>query len=79
MSSNDVGEKDKGGRPKEGIKFGKALAYVMLTAILDNSFFIIAAPLVLLSTQNIFPTDSSIFFGMPLSLETLFYISYSLI
>src|SRR5690606_11628403 len=28
---------------KEGIKLGKALAYVMVTAILDNLFFVIAA------------------------------------
>ncbi len=66
---------------KEGIKFGKALAYVMLTAILDNAFFLIAAPVAL------FATDSNIFqiigereiFGMPLKVEIIFYISYGLI
>ena len=66
---------------KEGIKFGKALAYVMLTAILDNAFFLIAAPLAL------FATNSQIFevlgernlFGLPLKVEVVFYISYALI
>lgn len=64
---------------KEGIKFGKALAYVMLTAILDNAFFILATPIVLISSTDIFPKDTSILFGLPLSIESLFYISYTLI
>jgi uncharacterized protein (TIRG00374 family) len=37
---------------REGIPMGKSLAYVMLTAILDNGFFIVAAPLVLLFTKG---------------------------
>lgn len=64
---------------KEGIKFGKALAYVMLTAILDNSFFLLATPIVLFSNKNIFPQDNSILFGVPFPIETLFYFSYTLI
>ncbi len=64
---------------KEGIKFGKALAYVMLTAILDNSFFLLAALLILVSSQDIFPQETSIFLGISLPIASLFYISYSLI
>lgn len=41
---------------KEGIPLGKSLAYVMITAVLDNLFFVVAAPLVLLATEgNVFP------------------------
>jgi len=66
---------------KEGIKFGKALAYVMLTAILDNAFFLIAAPIAL------FATNSEIFtilgereiFGLSLKVQVIFYSSYILI
>lgn len=64
---------------KEGIPLGKSLAYVMLTAVLDNMFFIVAAPIALLATQGeVFPT-----FGLDPSdiskLKMAFYISYSLI
>ncbi|PKV66821.1 lysylphosphatidylglycerol synthase transmembrane domain-containing protein [Pontibacter ramchanderi] len=64
---------------KEGISLGKSLAYVMVTAVLDNMFFIIAAPLALLFVQGeVFPT-----FGLAESdvnaLKMAFYISYSLI
>ena len=57
---------------KEGIKFGKSLAYVMLTAILDNAYFLIAAPIILLSTRG------SIFPDIPF-IDIIFYISYTLI
>ncbi|MBC5774185.1 flippase-like domain-containing protein [Pontibacter sp. KCTC 32443] len=64
---------------KEGIPLGKSLAYVMLTAVLDNMFFILAAPIALLATQGeVFPT-----FGLDPSdiskLKWAFYVSYSLI
>jgi hypothetical protein len=65
---------------KEKIKFGKSLAYVMLSAILDNAFFIIAAPLVLLLTAgDIFPNGDVIEETLGNSLQVLFYISYGLI
>lgn len=64
---------------KEGIPLGKSLAYVMFTAVLDNMFFIVAAPLVLLATQGqVFPTfdlDPS----YVTNLQMAFYISYCLI
>ena len=64
---------------KEGIPLGKSLAYVMLTAVLDNMFFIVAAPIALLLTQGeVFPT-----FNLDPSdiakLKSAFYISYGLI
>ena len=58
---------------KENIKLGRAIAYVMLTAILDNSYFIIGAPLVLLFT------DGEVFPGYYGKWSTFFYISYTLI
>ncbi|ARS37315.1 lysylphosphatidylglycerol synthase transmembrane domain-containing protein [Pontibacter actiniarum] len=64
---------------KEGIPLGKSLAYVMLTAVLDNMFFIVAAPIALLLTQGqVFPT-----FNLEpadvAKLQSAFYISYGLI
>lgn len=64
---------------KEGIPLGKSLAYVMLTAVLDNMFFIIAAPIALLATQgDVFP-DFGLSTADANALKTAFYISYSLI
>lgn len=65
---------------KEGITLGKSMAYAMLTAILDNLFFVIAAPLVLLMVQGeIFPNYASIENYLGSSLQYLFVISYLLI
>jgi len=62
---------------KEKIPFGKSLAYVMLTTILDNLFFVLAALWVLLTTgSEIFPETSSISRS---SLQFSFYFSYALI
>ncbi|QCR23366.1 lysylphosphatidylglycerol synthase transmembrane domain-containing protein [Pontibacter sp. SGAir0037] len=64
---------------KEGIPLGKSLAYVMFTAVLDNMFFIVAAPLVLLLTQGeVFP-QFDLDPDYVNSLKMAFYISYSLI
>lgn len=52
---------------KEGIKTGKSIAIVMVTAILDNLFFILAAPLFISLTTT------------AISISTFFYISYALI
>lgn len=65
---------------KEGINLGKSMAYAMLTAILDNLFFVIAAPLVMLLTKgDIFPHLPAIKMPLGNSLQYLFIISYSLI
>jgi uncharacterized protein (TIRG00374 family) len=64
---------------KEGIKLGKALAYVMMTAILDNLFFVILAPIILFfAKDSIFPDTQLMELKMGSSLEYLFWVSYSL-
>lgn len=64
---------------KEGIKLGRALAYVMVTAIMDNLFFVIAAPIVLFFAQdNIFPESRLLELKIGSSLTYLFWVSYSL-
>ncbi|GAB2529226.1 lysylphosphatidylglycerol synthase transmembrane domain-containing protein [Rufibacter soli] len=65
---------------KEGISLGKSLAYVMVTAMLDNLYFIIAVPLVFLITRgDIFPEVSAMEFSVTQSLEIAFVVSYALI
>ncbi|UXP34170.1 flippase-like domain-containing protein [Reichenbachiella agarivorans] len=64
----------------EGINVGKSLAYVMLTAIMDNLFFVIAAPLVMLFTHGlIFPEVSAMDIQYGSSLQFFFFLSYALI
>ncbi|MGL1888535.1 MAG: flippase-like domain-containing protein [Reichenbachiella sp.] len=64
----------------EGIKFGKSLAYVMLTAILDNLFFVVAAPIVMVLTNGvIFPAVETMNMQWGGSLQFFFFISYGLI
>jgi len=64
---------------KEGIKLGKAIAYVMVTAILDNLFFVIGAPIILFLAQgNIFPESRLMEMRLGRSLEVLFWTSYGL-
>lgn len=63
----------------EGIKFGKSLAYVMLTAILDNLFFVVAAPIVMFLTEGkIFPDITAADLQIGNSLQFFFYLSYGL-
>lgn len=65
---------------KEGIKLGKSMAYVMITAILDNLFFVVAAPIIfILVNGEIFPNMALIETKLGRSLPTLFFISYGLI
>lgn len=65
---------------KEGITLGKSMAYAMLTAILDNLFFVIAAPVVMLMVQwEVFPSFELIEKQLGNSLQYLFIISYLLI
>lgn len=64
---------------KEGIKLGKAIAFVMVTAILDNLFFVIGAPIILFFAQgNIFPESRVMEMKLGKSLEILFWSSYAL-
>lgn len=71
---------------KEGINMGKSLAFVMLTAILDNLFFVVAAFLSLVAAPNqMFPSDFEIIDGIESDsllsggLRPIFYVSYFLI
>lgn len=65
---------------KEGLKLGKALAYTMITAIFDNLYFVVMAPIVfILAKDSIFPENSMVETQLGRSLPTLFYISYTLI
>lgn len=65
---------------KEGINLGKSLAYVMLTAILDNMFFVVAAALALLiSGGAILPDIVDAETKLGKSLPVIFITSYSLI
>ncbi|MFP4095757.1 MAG: YbhN family protein [Cyclobacteriaceae bacterium] len=65
---------------KEGISLGKSLAYVMLTAILDNLFFVLVSPLALLFTADqLFPDSEGMRLELGNSLQVLFVVSYVLI
>ncbi|MGK7391198.1 MAG: lysylphosphatidylglycerol synthase transmembrane domain-containing protein [Candidatus Cyclobacteriaceae bacterium M2_1C_046] len=65
---------------KEGINLGKSLAYVMLTAILDNMFFVVAATIALLiSMGDILPNIADAETKLGKSLPAIFITSYSLI
>jgi uncharacterized protein (TIRG00374 family) len=64
---------------KEGIKLGRAIAYVMITAILDNLFFVIGAPIILFFAKgNIFPQSKVLESQLENSLQAIFWISYAL-
>ncbi|MBN7814376.1 lysylphosphatidylglycerol synthase transmembrane domain-containing protein [Algoriphagus pacificus] len=64
---------------KEGIKLGRAIAYVMVTAILDNLFFVIGAPIILFFAKgNIFPQSKVLETQLQNSMEAIFWISYAL-
>jgi uncharacterized protein (TIRG00374 family) len=64
---------------KEGIKLGRAISFVMVTAILDNLFFVIGAPIILFFAQgNIFPDSKILENQLENSLQAIFWISYGL-
>ncbi|WP_400193385.1 lysylphosphatidylglycerol synthase transmembrane domain-containing protein [Hymenobacter sp. B81] len=61
---------------KEGIPLGKSLAYVMVTAMLDNLYFVVAVPLViLLAGDHIYPHEA-LQGGFVLTLKIAFGLSY---
>lgn len=65
---------------KENIKLGKAMAFVMVTAILDNLYFVVAAPIIFLAAGgDVFPNDGMAASTLGKSLPTLFFVSYGLI
>ncbi|MEO1055116.1 MAG: lysylphosphatidylglycerol synthase transmembrane domain-containing protein [Bacteroidota bacterium] len=65
---------------KEGINPGKSMAYAMITAVLDNCFFVFAVPIAYaFMGSDIIPSISSEILGSQVSLMTIFGISYTLI
>jgi len=65
---------------KEGIKLGKSLAYVMVTAMLDNWFFVLVAPIIyLFGSHQIFPEVEGMGFSVSQGLEYAFMLSYVLV
>jgi glycosyltransferase 2 family protein len=69
---------------KEGISFGKSLAYVLVSAILDNMFFItVGAVVLVLNLYNVFPQGIFYLDGVDPQwislLKYTFYTSYTVI
>lgn len=63
---------------KEGQPFGKALAYTLLLAILDNLFFLTASPLVIwMSAGAVFPSVESSNTWLQEGVSKVFWLSYS--
>jgi len=64
---------------KEGIKIGKATAIVMITAFLDEMFYIIMVPVIflLVRNQSVFPEDTTFaFFNSFLGIKGIFILGY---
>ena len=64
---------------KEKISLGKSTAVVMVTALLDELFYVITVPLVILfiGTYNLFPIElSKTMFGITLSTKEIFMVGY---
>ncbi|HEY4650335.1 MAG TPA: lysylphosphatidylglycerol synthase transmembrane domain-containing protein, partial [Pontibacter sp.] len=65
---------------KEKIPLGKSIAQVMVTAMLDNMYFVLAVPAVLLlAPDNLLPDVAGISEGLRNTLGIAFLISYLLI
>ncbi len=70
---------------REGLSFGKSMAYVMMTALLDNFFFIVFSPLAIFVANSfdfmVFPAISADIFNefvQQQGLKGAFYVSYGL-
>lgn len=67
---------------KEGINLGKSTAVVMITAFLDELFYILTVPVVvlLIGTEHLFPVElTQQIFGYTLSTKEIFYVGYGFI
>lgn len=64
---------------REGIKLGKALAYVLVTSIFDNLFFILAAPLGLLNSRTYLSETASVASQWGSGINFIFWFSYLLV
>lgn len=64
---------------KEGITLGKSLAYVMVTALLDNLYYVVMVPLVLwLAHEGLYPQES-LQSGFMTTLKIAFGLSYVMV
>jgi len=64
---------------KEGITLGKSLAYVMVTALLDNLYYVVLVPLVvLLAGRGLYPNES-LHSGLITTLQIAFVSSYVMV
>ncbi len=70
---------------REGLSLGKSMAYVMMTALLDNFFFIVFSPLAIFVSNSfdftVFPVISADMFNefvQKQGLKGAFYVSYFL-
>lgn len=65
---------------REGVSFGRSVAFVLLTSILDNLFFVICAPLAMIFASGvIFPAIDAVDFELTSSLSYFFWVSYTMI
>ena len=67
---------------KEGISIGKSTAVVMVTALLDELFYIMMVPIIILIVgfQHLFPVElEKEFFGITLGTTGLFLVGYGFI
>ncbi len=65
---------------KEGLSFGKALAYTLLLAIFDNLFFLTASPLAIWwSNGQVIPDQVQVVAGLEQGIAPVFWLSYSLV
>ena len=67
---------------REGISLGRSTAIVLITAFLDEMFYLIMAPLVIaiVGFGGLFDMErSTAIFGMEMGLKTLFYAGYGFI
>ncbi len=65
---------------KEGLSFGKALAYTLLLATFDNLFFLTASPLAIwFSNGEVIPDQVQVIAGFEQGIGPVFWLSYSLI
>ncbi|QIX61184.1 flippase-like domain-containing protein [Hymenobacter sp. BT18] len=64
---------------KEGITLGKSLAYVMVTALLDNLYYVVMVPLVVwLAHEGLYP-DENLNSGFMTTLKVAFGLSYVMV
>ncbi len=67
---------------KEGLSPGKSTAIVMVTALLDELFYVVTVPVVLffVGTEYLFPIElQQEFFGFTLSVQGIFVLGYGFI